>query len=253
MPESSPIPAQPVVPDFVNTLLLALADFGVPLVFLIIIATLFAIESWYANGRRIITGARAAGGVLSRAAARAASMTWTRVAVAGVSTLVSLALQIGFLAVGYVGGSYLSAPFDPARTDALLASVESEPFALFRVETVTANLKLDLIAGVHLTLIVVALLAAYRVKSAAGPMLLALPYPLIAFGGGLWVLLSILLDLLVNTARWDFTGPESWPAMRDGSGGIIAVSLFALAYVAAFLTALVSAATVRRHWTGVQD
>ncbi|MEU6246089.1 hypothetical protein [Glycomyces sp. NPDC047010] len=253
MPDPSPIPAQPIVPDFVNTLLLALADFGVPLVFLIVIATLFAIESWYANGRRIVKGAKAAGGLLSRAAAHAASMSWARVVIASVSTLGGLTLQAAILAVSYLGGSYLSAPFDPDRSDALLAEIESDIFALFRVETVTANLKLDWVAGVHIAMIAIALIASYKVDDSTGPMLLAFPYTLIAFGGGLWVLLSALLDLVVNTIQLDFTGPESWPAMRDGSGGVIAASLFGLAYMSILGYALHSSITIRRHWKGVTN
>jgi hypothetical protein len=250
MPENNTPPVQPLVPDFVNVLLALLAEYGFPLVFLVIIATLFAIESWYANGRRIFKGARTAGGFLSRAAARAASRHWTRVAVAAVSTVVVIALQTAFVPVSYVAGSYLASPFDPARTDGLAHIVESQPFGLFHLETVNAYLKLDWIAAVHVAAVVFALIASYREDGNAWwPLWLTFPYPLIAFGGGVWVVVLAAIDILANLVRWDFTGPESWPLIKDGAGGIVAVGMFAVAYCLAWGTALHGTDVVKRHWS----
>ncbi|MFB9660115.1 hypothetical protein ACFQS3_10140 [Glycomyces mayteni] len=252
MPDSATTPA-PLIPDFVNALLYALAGAGVPLAFLVVFATLFALESWYTNGLRIAKSAKAAHGFLIRTAAQAMTVPLARVAVAAVSSSLGVALQVGFVAVSSVGGSYAAALLDADRRDTLLATLDLHPFVLFRADTVTANLKLDWIATAHIALILIGLIASYRTDDLRKPFLLAFPYTVVATVAGGWTLICVVFDLVVNLVRLDLTGPSSWPAMRDGYGGLVASGVFALAYMLAFVSALSSSGRIKRLWTGIRD
>jgi hypothetical protein len=246
----NPVPGDTAIVEWLFGIL------GIPTVVISLVVIAMSIESLYARGRQVARGAVLAHRAAGHAGSWLVRQPPVRVLLIGLSTACVLAAQAVMLGLSYIAGSFLASPFDPGRSEVLLDAVQHSPILLIDPGFISANTRLDWISAVFVLWTLVWLIAGYGVRDGAGALtgFMAFPFWFFAFGSGVWVVLSVAVDLLFGILTWTFTGSEAWTVTRGTfAQGMVGIAAWSLGYSLACLAALSATGVLFKTWGGTKS
>jgi hypothetical protein len=245
------------VPDFTVALQAMLEFLGVSPFLIAVVLLVFALESWYSNGKRAARAATTVGRAVVLGSTWLAGQRPARIALAITTTIAVLIAQALMVRVSYVGGSIVGTPFDPVRWEALDDAYGAPPLQFADPEFLDQFLATDAFSISYVLVTIVLLLVAYSKIVPTGVLWLVAttPFWLLLFGSVALAVISVPFDLLFAGLYLLGDLDYDWRFTMDYvlHPAHLAVDLVAGVYCAVALAAFGGAKVVRELWSAAAD
>ncbi|SDK50291.1 hypothetical protein SAMN05216298_0303 [Glycomyces sambucus] len=246
----APEPVQPLIPDFVNTLLLVLEGFGFPIAILVLIATIFGIESWYSNGKRVYKFARKIHKLTGRLTGAVADNQWASLSVAAISTFGAIVALSLLLLASYSSLFFVVGMFD-AGERAELKLLGSHPLAMIDLWVLAQILDFSWIILLFAILMTATSLVSVFVSQERTWHFMFF-FPLIGIMlVSEWIfIIGLVINLMLNVILLLLGQAGTWGVLKFlVTTGIIPLGIFSAVYMVVATISQFSLASAVRYWS----
>ena len=245
------------IPEFEPALAGALKLFGLPRIFILLLLTVLAIDSWLSNARRAAKSVKVVGNLVGRGGIWLFKQHPARLVITVAATAIVLIVQALLLKLSYTGGSLVAMPFDPVRRAAFDAAYDASPALFIDSSFLAQFLKLDAISAIYMT--TSALIIAYSYRSRSNPMkiamILSFPYSLFLFGTLSLAVITVAINGFLVLLGLLYQAPPDWTMTNTWvlSNSILTIDLISGIYCLTAFAAAYGARVVNRLWTVGDD